>query len=306
MFERFNITRTHFPSIEHNFRPVHYSSLLTAAGSLVPFSTAALRKNFFEQQRELARLHGITIGTSHGVIDNLLAELSNSLLPQCFMNMVASEGTHSNLVEFSRNLWRELWIRNGHLHSEGLHEILKKSNIPIPSEDLIFDNKWGRMVEECHHELLNNQKCFDIPWAVLHFDDGMKKAFSSFDKWPIIASLLKTDQNPIVSQNSNEARKNVLVVYKKLQRSVKRYWWDFALWDIPIPVFREVLKNQFTKNAHITDARIVDRKVDECKQHMVAMKFYYYNEYHVRNMLFAENIEPKPKDFLSKFLHGKE
>uniref|UniRef100_A0A183CGL8 Exonuclease domain-containing protein n=1 Tax=Globodera pallida TaxID=36090 RepID=A0A183CGL8_GLOPA len=164
---------------EHNFRPVHYSR------SLVPFSTAALRKNFFEQQRELARLHGITIGTSHGVIDNLLAELSNSLLPQCFMNMVASEGTHSNLI-------------------------LKKSNIPIPSEDLIFDNKWGRMVEECHHELLNNQKCFDIP--------------------------------------------------------------DTALWDIPIPVFREVLKNQFTKNAHITDARIVDRKVDECKQHMVAMK----------------------------------
>uniref|UniRef100_A0A914HDK4 Uncharacterized protein n=1 Tax=Globodera rostochiensis TaxID=31243 RepID=A0A914HDK4_GLORO len=276
MFERFNITRTHFPSIEHNFRPVHYSSLLTAAGSLVPFSTAALRKNFFEQQRELARLHGITIGTSHGVIDNLLAELSNSLLPQCFMNMVASEGTHANLVEFSRNLWRELWIRNGHLHSEGLHEILKKSNIPIPSEDVILDNKWGRMVEECHHELLNNQKFFDIPWA------------------------------PIISQNSNEARKNVLVVYKKLQRSVKRYWWDFALWDIPIPVFREVLKNQFTKNAHITDVRIVDRKVDECKQHMVAMKFYYYNEYHVRNMLFAENIEPKPKDFLSKFLHGKE
>lgn len=35
------------------------------------------------------------------------------------------------------------------------------------------------------------------------------------------------------------------------------------LHDVPMPVFREVLKKQFMKNAHITDIRIIDRKVAE-------------------------------------------
>ena len=41
-------------------------------------------------------------------------------------------------------------------------------------------------------------------------------------------------------------------------------------------------------------------------QHMESIRMAYYNPDHVRNYLFAENVEAKPKDFLSKFLNGKE
>lgn len=39
---------------------------------------------------------------------------------------------------------------------------------------------------------------------------------------------------------------------------------------------------------------------------MESIRMAYYNPDHVRNYLFAENVEAKPKDFLSKFLNGKE
>lgn len=33
---------------------------------------------------------------------------------------------------------------------------------------------------------------------------------------------------------------------------------------------------------------------------------YYYNKDHVRNMLIKDNLEPQPKDFLSRFLSRKD
>ncbi|RCN35135.1 putative 3-demethylubiquinone-9 3-O-methyltransferase [Ancylostoma caninum] len=76
--------------------------------------------------------------------------------------------------------------------------------------------------------------------------------------------------------------------------------------DMPLGVFRSVLKQQFMKNAHITDLRIIDRLVGETKQHMYSIRYAFYNPDHVRNYLFRENVEAKPKDFLSKFLNGQE
>lgn len=34
-------------------------------GNKIPFLTPTLRKNYFEEQRVMARMHGITIGTNH-------------------------------------------------------------------------------------------------------------------------------------------------------------------------------------------------------------------------------------------------
>lgn len=75
--------------------------------------------------------------------------------------------------------------------------------------------------------------------------------------------------------------------------------------DMPLGVFRSVLKQQFVKNAHVTDVRIIDRLVAETRQHMYSIDFAFYNPDHVRNYLFRENVEAKPKDFLSKFLSGE-
>ncbi|VDO79669.1 unnamed protein product [Heligmosomoides polygyrus] len=111
---------------------------------------------------------------------------------------------------------------------------------------------------------------------------------------------------PVQSVNKDQARRSVLQAYKDLQRMTPKFWWDFGMQDMPLGVFRSVLKQQFLKNAHITDIRIIDRLVGETKQHMYAIQYAFYNPDHVRNYLFRENVEPKPKDFLSKFLNGQD
>uniref|UniRef100_A0A0K0F110 Complex I-B14 n=1 Tax=Strongyloides venezuelensis TaxID=75913 RepID=A0A0K0F110_STRVS len=110
---------------------------------------------------------------------------------------------------------------------------------------------------------------------------------------------------PIVSSSKEEARKNVLKVYKEVQRIAPNFWFEYKLVDTPLSVFREVLKNQFLKNKHIQDIRVIDRKVAECRLDLENIKYYYYNPDHVRNMLYRENLDAKPGDFLSKFLSGK-
>ncbi|ETN68697.1 complex 1 protein, partial [Necator americanus] len=66
---------------------------------------------------------------------------------------------------------------------------------------------------------------------------------------------------PVQSINKDQARQSVLQVYKELQRMTPNFWWDFGMHDMPMGVFRSVLKQQFMKNAHITDLRIIDRLV---------------------------------------------
>ncbi|CAI4222104.1 unnamed protein product [Auanema sp. JU1783] len=110
---------------------------------------------------------------------------------------------------------------------------------------------------------------------------------------------------PIKSVTNEQARRSVLQVYKELQRLTPKFWWDFGLHDMPLGVFRAVLKQQFTKNSHISDIRVVDRLVGETNQHIYSIRYAFYNSDHVRNYLFRENVEAKPKDFLSKFLNGK-
>lgn len=111
---------------------------------------------------------------------------------------------------------------------------------------------------------------------------------------------------PVKSNNAAEARMSVLQAYKEFQRLTPKFWWDFGLHDMPLGVFRAVIKKQFTKNGHLTDVRVVDRMVGETHMHMESIRMAYYNPDHVRNYLFAENVDAKPKDFLSKFLNGKE
>jgi hypothetical protein len=111
---------------------------------------------------------------------------------------------------------------------------------------------------------------------------------------------------PVKSTTPEEARRAVLGVYKKFQRQAPRLWYYFYFQDIPMPVFREILKKQFTKHAHISDLRVIDRQVEECEMHMESIDMAYYNPDHVRNYLLRENVEPKAKDFLSKFLAGKD
>ncbi|CAK5090830.1 unnamed protein product [Meloidogyne enterolobii] len=90
---------------------------------------------------------------------------------------------------------------------------------------------------------------------------------------------------PIISQDLVEAKLNVLKMYKQFQRVAKQHWWDYRLQDIPLPVFREVLKKEFMKNAHIQDVRIIDRKVEG----KIILYFIYFKVF--RKFVFSQNSD---------------
>uniref|UniRef100_A0A8R1TTB0 Ubiquinone biosynthesis O-methyltransferase, mitochondrial n=1 Tax=Onchocerca volvulus TaxID=6282 RepID=A0A8R1TTB0_ONCVO len=71
---------------------------------------------------------------------------------------------------------------------------------------------------------------------------------------------------PIVSANKTQSRANVLAVYKEMQRYAPELYREFHLEDMPLSVFRAALKKQYTDNAHLTDFRVIDRKIAECRR----------------------------------------
>ena len=46
----------------------------------------------------------------------------------------------------------------------------------------------------------------------------------------------------------------------------RKFWWDYNMHHMPLGFFRSVLKQQFVKNSHLQDIRVIDRLVGECRQ----------------------------------------
>jgi NADH dehydrogenase (ubiquinone) 1 alpha subcomplex subunit 6 len=111
---------------------------------------------------------------------------------------------------------------------------------------------------------------------------------------------------PIKSQTPTDARRAVLSSYKKWQRALPRVRDDHEFFDFPMPTFRLLIKEQFTRNAHIHDIRVIDRLVAKADTELFNTIKTYNNPDHLRNYLIRANIEHKPKDFLSKFFAGKD
>lgn len=87
------------------------------------------------------------------------------------------------------------------------------------------------------------------------------------------------------------------------------FFFKFAVLDYVSPLttkqIREKIKEEFKKNAHVTDIRVIDmlvikgqmelqETVNEWKQNCTIM------------YPFKDTVNPKPSDFLSKFLQGIE
>jgi NADH dehydrogenase (ubiquinone) 1 alpha subcomplex subunit 6 len=129
-------------------------------------------------------------------------------------------------------------------------------------------------------------------------------AYTRISKYGV--EMMKRLVVSITSKSRDEARRQVLAVYKTFQRQVSVMYSKFELQDMTLPAFRAVIKREFLKNGHITDTHVIDRHVYEVHNHLYSIRFDFYNPDHVRNYLFRENVDEKPTDFLSKFLAGNE
>lgn len=77
--------------------------------------------------------------------------------------------------------------------------------------------------------------------------------------------------------------------------------------DVPKSVSqcREKLKEEFVKRKHVTDVRVIDMLVIKGQMELKETVEFWKQKGHLMNY-FQETIEPKPTDFLSKFVAGKE
>uniref|UniRef100_A0A1B6CPM9 NADH dehydrogenase [ubiquinone] 1 alpha subcomplex subunit 6 n=1 Tax=Clastoptera arizonana TaxID=38151 RepID=A0A1B6CPM9_9HEMI len=109
---------------------------------------------------------------------------------------------------------------------------------------------------------------------------------------------------PILSLDKSEAKKRVLNLYKAWYRQVPYIVMDY---DIPkdIKDCRAKLREEFTKHKSINDIRVIDMLVIKGQMELKECVNKWKTKAHVMTY-WKDSLEPKPNDFMSKFMAGSE
>jgi len=118
--------------------------------------------------------------------------------------------------------------------------------------------------------------------------------------------LVTRQVKPLLSLDADEARIRVLSLYRAWYRQIPTMCHSF---DLPVDgdQLRAKLKEEFMKNAHIKDVRVIDMKVIQGQQDLKEIAEHWQEGAIFLSKYFSDiHIQDRPKDFMSKFLHGHE
>uniref|UniRef100_A0A1A9Z2G6 NADH dehydrogenase [ubiquinone] 1 alpha subcomplex subunit 6 n=1 Tax=Glossina pallidipes TaxID=7398 RepID=A0A1A9Z2G6_GLOPL len=107
---------------------------------------------------------------------------------------------------------------------------------------------------------------------------------------------------PILSVNHGEARKRALNLYKAWYRQIPYIVMDY---DIPksIQQCRAKLREEFLRHRNVTDIRVIDMLVIKGQMELKESVEIWKQKGHIMRY-WKESQDPKPTDFLSKFIQG--
>ncbi|CAH0398349.1 unnamed protein product [Chilo suppressalis] len=109
---------------------------------------------------------------------------------------------------------------------------------------------------------------------------------------------------PLMSTDFCEARRRAIGLYRAFYRYIP---YIHKYFDIPKSEsqIRSKIREQFYKNACVTDIRIIDILVMKGYMELQEIKYSWQQKGHVMAN-WKPTIEPRPTDFISKFLNGKD
>ncbi|NP_001164372.1 NADH dehydrogenase [ubiquinone] 1 alpha subcomplex subunit 6 isoform X1 [Nasonia vitripennis] len=109
---------------------------------------------------------------------------------------------------------------------------------------------------------------------------------------------------PLLSLNQSEARRRVFNLYRAWVRQI-----PFILQDYEIPKsdkdLKEKIRGEFMKHANIKDIRVIDMLVIKGQMELKEVAERWKNKGTLM-FYFKDTVEPKPTDFLSKFMSGHD
>ncbi|XP_065910005.1 NADH dehydrogenase [ubiquinone] 1 alpha subcomplex subunit 6-like [Dysidea avara] len=118
-----------------------------------------------------------------------------------------------------------------------------------------------------------------------------------------LVKAVASKQAKPASVSFEEARKRVLNVYRAWYRELPRTCEAYAL-DVSIKQARGKLREEFMKNAHVRDPRVIDLLVFKAQNDLYDTYQIYASKTHLMRY-FHETETPKRTDFLTRFYEGK-
>ncbi|KAK7074682.1 NADH dehydrogenase 1 alpha subcomplex subunit 6 ndufa6 [Halocaridina rubra] len=119
-----------------------------------------------------------------------------------------------------------------------------------------------------------------------------------------VAKATARQVKPLLSIDQSEARKRVLNLYKAWYRQIPYIVIEY---DIPKSQdqCRQKLREEFEKYRHVQDIRTIDMLVIKGQMELKETVEIWKQKHGIMSY-WRDSVEPRPKDFLSKFLDGHE
>lgn len=109
---------------------------------------------------------------------------------------------------------------------------------------------------------------------------------------------------PIMSANPSEARARVFHLYKAWYKQIPQMVRLYKL-DVTEKEAYAKLKEEFVKNKHVTDLRVIDLLVVKGQLELINTVEHFNQKPHLMRF-FRDTHNPRPTDFLGKFYAGHD
>jgi NADH dehydrogenase (ubiquinone) 1 alpha subcomplex subunit 6 len=119
-----------------------------------------------------------------------------------------------------------------------------------------------------------------------------------------VAQRISGQVRPVLSLDSSEARIRALNLYRAWYRQIPRILHDYEL-PVSESRMKAKLREMFAQNKNVSDIRAIDMLVIKGQMDLNETVHKFKQPCHVMNY-FKTTHNPKPKDFISKFLAGKD